>query len=57
VWGVILTRYDAERRNGDDLGLPTGDQYGISGGYRANFEHGYITSNTSAGTTHVQKTS
>jgi len=56
VWGSIYTRYNSERRNGDDLGLPTGDQYAVSGGYRANFEHGYIVWTTSSNTTKLTRT-
>lgn len=56
VWGAILSRYNSERSKGDDLGLPTADEFAISGGDRANFEHGYITWNSSTNATTVKKT-
>lgn len=47
IWGPILSRYDSLRGQGTDFGLPTSDVFSISGGRRANFEHGYIVWNAS----------
>jgi stage II sporulation protein D len=51
ISGPILTRYDSLRSKGTDFGLPTSDVFSISGGRRANFEHGYITWTASNGQT------
>jgi SpoIID/LytB domain protein len=56
IWGPILSRYDALRAGGTDLGMPTSDVFSITGGRRANFEHGYITWNSSTNKTTVVKT-
>jgi len=48
---AILAKYDDLRRHGTDFGLPTSDEYAISGGRRSDFERGYITLNTSTGLT------
>jgi len=39
----ILAKYDDLRRHGTDFGLPTSDEYAITGGRRSDFERGYIT--------------
>lgn len=49
--GPILARYDDLRRHGNDLGLPVGDEFAVSGGRRSNFERGNITLNSSTGNT------
>jgi SpoIID/LytB domain protein len=51
VHGPILAKYDDLRRHGYDLGLPTSDEFAISGGRRSNFQRGYIVLNTSTGQT------
>jgi len=57
IWGPILARYNAVRSSGTDLGMPLSDVYSVSGGRRANFEHGYIVWSSSTNQTTVTKTS
>ncbi len=56
IWGPILSRYDATRKAGTDLGMPLSDVFAISGGRRANFEHGYITWASKTNKTTVTRT-
>jgi SpoIID/LytB domain protein len=54
VYGAILTRYIAEGAGASKLGLPTNDEHSITGGRRQDFQHGYITWNSSTGKTSVK---
>jgi uncharacterized protein with LGFP repeats len=49
VHGAILARYLQLGGPSSALGLPTSNEYSVSGGRRSNFEHGWITCNTSTG--------
>jgi SpoIID/LytB domain protein len=57
VHGAILTRYLELGGPGGRLGLPTSDEYAISGGRRSDFVHGYITWNSSTKKTSYKITS
>jgi uncharacterized protein with LGFP repeats len=49
VHGAILDRYRALGGPGSKLGLPTRNEYSVSGGRRSDFQHGTITCNTRTG--------
>jgi uncharacterized protein with LGFP repeats len=53
IYGPILGSYDDQRKRGVDFGMPLSDVYSISGGTRADFEHGYITWSSATGHTTV----
>ena len=58
VHGAILSRYVNDLGGpGGKLGLPTSDEYSISGGRRSDFQHGYITWNSSTKKTSYKITS
>jgi uncharacterized protein with LGFP repeats len=51
VYGAILKKYLALGGGGSKLGLPISDEYGIKGGRRQDYEHGYIKWNSTTGKT------
>jgi SpoIID/LytB domain protein len=51
VYGAILDRYLELGGGGGKLGLPISDEYATSTGRRTDFEHGFITWNSSTGKT------
>jgi hypothetical protein len=54
IWGKINRRYARTGLADGRLGVPTRNQYRISHGWAANFQHGRITWNTSTGRTRVR---
>ncbi|MEV4479206.1 polysaccharide deacetylase family protein [Micromonospora coxensis] len=53
VHGAILSRYVSLGGTGSRLGLPTTDEYAVTGGRRSDFQHGAIVLDTATGTTRV----
>jgi peptidoglycan/xylan/chitin deacetylase (PgdA/CDA1 family) len=49
VHGAILTKYLSLGGTGSRLGLPTTDQYPVTGGARSNFQHGALILNSTTG--------
>jgi LGFP repeat len=47
--GMIKSRWAALGWENSYLGYPTSDEFAIAGGRQSNFQHGYITYNTSTG--------
>lgn len=53
VMGPILTRWGTIGWERSRLGYPTSDEFAIGGGYRSNFQHGYITLSSKTGQTNI----
>jgi uncharacterized protein with LGFP repeats len=53
VQGSIRDRWAALGWEHSGLGYPTSDEFGVQGGRRNNFQHGYITWYSASSTTQV----